>query len=322
MNHLGRALTTLEDPRVMTLMVWNGNPLVTVPGAALTRQGLERDDLFCVVSEQFVTDTARYADVVFPAATQVEQMDVVPSWGHLYLGWNEAAIAPLGESVPNTELWRRLARAMGYTEPELFESDESLLASALRGIEVDDLRARGVVRLDLPEDLRPYAEGGFPTASGKAELSSDALARAGHPALPTYVPAREGLDGDTDLLARYPLALLTPKQHTRFLNSSYSHLPKHGPLEGSPFVELDEVDASARGIGDGDAVRVWNDRGALTLPARLSKRLRPGVVAVPFGWWSDQHGGQGTANSLTNDGLTDWGGGVAYSDTLVQVAPV
>ncbi|HEY8092566.1 MAG TPA: molybdopterin-dependent oxidoreductase [Acidimicrobiales bacterium] len=322
MNHLGRALTTLEDPRVMALMVWNGNPLVTVPGAALTRQGLERDDLFCVVSEQFVTDTARYADVVFPAATQIEQMDVVPSWGHLYLGWNEAAIAPLGESVPNTELWRRLARAMGYTEPELFESDESLLASGLRGIEVDDLRARGVVRLDLPEDLRPYAEGGFPTASGKAELSSDALARAGHPALPTYVPAREGLDGDTDLLARYPLALLTPKQHTRFLNSSYSHLPKHGPLEGSPFVELDEVDASARGIGDGDAVRVWNDRGALTLPARLSKRLRPGVVAVPFGWWSDQHGGQGTANSLTNDGLTDWGGGVAYSDTLVQVAPV
>ena len=119
MNHLGRALTTLDDPRVMALVVWNGNPLVTVPNAALTRQGLERDDLFCVVSEQFVTDTARYADVVFPAATQIEQMDVVPAWGHLYLGWNEAAIAPLGESVPNTELWRRLAGAMGYTEPEL-----------------------------------------------------------------------------------------------------------------------------------------------------------------------------------------------------------
>ena len=111
---------------------------------------------------------------------------------------------------------------------------------------MDELRARGVVRLDLPEDLRPYADGGFPTASGKVELSSDALARAGHPALPTYVPAREGLDGDADLLARYPLALLTPKQHTRFLNSSYSHLPKHGPLEGTPFVEMDEVDASAR----------------------------------------------------------------------------
>jgi anaerobic selenocysteine-containing dehydrogenase len=211
---------------------------------------------------------------------------------------------------------------MGFTEPELYESDESLLSSALKGMDVEELRERGVLRLSLPEDFRPYAEGGFPTASGRIELSSEALVRAGHPALPTYTPAREGLDGDPALLARYPLALLTPKHHTRFLNSSYSHLPKHGPLEGGPFVELDEADASARGIVDGDTVQVWNDRGALTLTARLSKRLRPGVVAVPFGWWSGQHGGDGTANSLTNDTLTDWGGGVAYSDTLVQVAAV
>ena len=148
--------------------------------------GLEREDLFCVVSEQFLTDTARYADVVFPACTQIEQLDVVTSWGHLYVGWNEPAIAPLGESVPNTELWRRLARAMGFAEPELFEADESLLASALTDMDVDQLRERGVLRLSLPEDLRPYAEGGFPTASGKVELSSEALVRAGHPALPTY----------------------------------------------------------------------------------------------------------------------------------------
>ena len=147
--------------------MWNGNPAVTVPSATLTRQGLEREDLFCVVSEQFMTDTARYADVVFPACTQIEQLDVVTSWGHLYVGWNEPAIAPLGESVPNTELWRRLARAMGFTEPELYESDESLLASALRDMDVEQLRERGFVRLSLPEDLRPYAEGGFPTASGQ-----------------------------------------------------------------------------------------------------------------------------------------------------------
>ena len=115
--------------------------------------------------------------------------------------------------------------------------------------------------------------------------------------------------------------MLTPKHHTRFLNSSYSHLPKHGRLEGQPFVELDDDDASERGIADGDTVRVWNDRGELTLTARITKRLRPGVVAVPFGWWSHQHGGEGTANSLTSDTLTDWGGGVAYADTLVQVAP-
>ena len=321
MNHLGRALTAVDDPRVMALFVWNGNPAVTVPNAQLTRRGLERDDLFCVVSEQFLTDTARYADVVFPAATQIEQLDVVPSWGHLYLGWNEPAIAPLGESVPNTELWRRLARAMGFTEPELFESDESLLMSALRDVDLERLRTEGVVRLSLPEDLRPYATGGFPTATGRAELCSEAMAREGLPELPTYTPGREGLGGDVDLLARYPLALLTPKHHTRFLNSSYSHLPKHGRLEGQPFVELDDDDASERGIADGDTVRVWNDRGELTLTARITKRLRPGVVAVPFGWWSHQHGGEGTANSLTSDTLTDWGGGVAYADTLVQVAP-
>jgi anaerobic selenocysteine-containing dehydrogenase len=320
MNHLGRALTDpAMDPRVMALFVWNGNPLVSVPNAELTRRGLLRDDLFTVVSEQFLTDTARYADVIFPAATQIEQTDVVPAWGHLYLGWNEAAIAPVGEAVPNTELWRRLARAMGFTEPELFEDDESLLRSALRDVDLEALRERGFVRLSLPEDLRPYAEGGFATASGRAELYSDGLAAAGHDPLPGYHRPGEGVGGEAGLTARYPLVLMTPKNHTRFLNTSYSHLPKHGPPEGGPFAELDPADAAARGIAEGDAVRVWNDRGSLTLTARVGTRLRPGVVAVPFGWWSAQHDGHGTANSLTNDELTDWGGGVAYGSTRVEV---
>jgi len=319
MNHLGRALTdpTME-PRVMALFVWNGNPLVSVPNAELTRRGLERDDLFTVASEQFLTDTARYADVVFPATTQIEQTDVVASWGHLYLGWNEAAIPPLGEAVPNTELWRRLARAMGFTEPELFEGDESLLRSALRDVDLGALRERGFVRLSLPEDLRPYADGGFATATGRAELYSDSLAAQGHDPLPAFRRPGEGVGGEAGLTERYPLVLMTPKNHTRFLNTSYSHLPKHGPAEGGPFAELDPADAAARGITEGDAVRVWNERGSLTLTARLSTRLRPGVVAVPFGWWSAQHDDQGTANSLTNDTLTDWGGGVAYGSTRVE----
>lgn len=321
MNHLGRVLSDPDmDPPVKALFVWNGNPLVSVPNAALTRRGLARDDLFTVVSEQFLTDTARYADVVFPASTQIEQTDVVASWGHLYLGWNEAAIAPRGESVPNTELWRRLAGAMGFTEPELFEDDESLLRRALPDVDLDDLRDRGFVRLPVPEDLRPYADGGFPTASGRAELFSEALAAQGHDPLPAYVPPREGIGGDADVADRFPLMLLTPKTHTRFLNTSYSHLPKHGPAEGGPFVELDSADADARGIHDGDTVRVLNDRATLTLAARVTGRLRPGVVAVPFGWWADHHGEPATANSLTSDTLTDWGGGVAYNDTRVEVA--
>jgi anaerobic selenocysteine-containing dehydrogenase len=320
MGHLGRALTDpAMDPPIKALFVWNGNPLVSVPNAELTRRGLAREDLFTVASEQFLTDTARYADVVFPAATQIEQTDAVPSWGHLYLGWNAAAIPPLGEAVPNTELWRRLARAMGFTEPELFEDDESLLRSALHDVDLEALRARGFVRLSLPEDLRPYADGGFGTASDRAELYSESLAAEGHGPLPAFRPPGEGIGGEATVAERYPLVLMTPKTHTRFLNTSYSHLPKHGPAEGGPFAELDPADASARGIADGDAVRVWNDRGSLTLRARVDGRLRPGVVAVPFGWWADQHGERGTANSLTNDTLTDWGGGVAYGSTRVDV---
>lgn len=312
MNHLGRVLTD-HAMGIHALFVWNGNPVVSVPNAAQTRTGLRREDLFTVVSEQFMTDTALFADVVFPATTEVEHLDVIPSWGHLYLGWNEPAIAPQGESVPNTELWRRLAAAMDFDDPEFSLDDEALIRSALRDVDVDLLRRQGWIRLDLAEDLRPYAEGGFATSSGKAELYSEPLRRSGHDPLPSYVPARESPTGDSGLFDRFPLVLITPKNHTRFLNSSYSHM--HGQMESGPFVELDPVDAAGREINDGDMVAVWNDRAELRFPAKLSERLRPGVVLIPWGWW-----GEGAnANALTNDALTDWGGGVAYSDTLVEV---
>jgi anaerobic selenocysteine-containing dehydrogenase len=324
MSRLGEALTDPGlDPPVAAMVVWNSNPLVIVPNAELTRRGVERDDLFTVVHEQFLTDTARYADIVLPATTQIESTDVVPAWGHLWMGWNEAAIDPLGEACSNTELFRRLAGAMGLTEPSLFDDDESLLDQAL-GAKVDlaELRRVGWIRVPYPEDGRPWGSGVFPTPSGKVELVSETLAAMGQPALPTFVPPREGPHGDAELLARYPLQLLTPKHHTRFLNSSYSALPKHGPAEGEPFVELDAADAARRGLADGDRARVWNDRADVELPVRISARLRPGVVAIPFGWWGTQHADGRTANALTNDTLTEWGGGVAYSDTLVEVGPV
>ncbi|MEN8237614.1 MAG: molybdopterin-dependent oxidoreductase [Actinomycetota bacterium] len=321
MNHLGRALTDRSlDPPISSLVVWNGNPVVTVPNAELIRKGLEREDLFTVVSEQFMTDTARYADIVFPATTQLEHLDAVAAWGHMYLGWNEPAIDPVGESVPNTELWRRLARAMGFSDPELFVDDESLLRSALSGVDIDAMRSEGFVRLDIPDETLPYANGGFATTTGKAELFSRSLQDEGHDPLPDFIPPRESLGGAAEVTERYPLALLTPKHHVRFLNTSYTHLPKHGPREGAPFVEMSSADAQARGISSGERVRVWNDRSSLDLDARITDRLRPGVVAVPFGWWGSDHDGGATANSLTSDSLTDWGGGVAYSDTLVQVA--
>ncbi len=323
MSRLGEALTDPAlDPPVAALVVWNSNPLVIVPNAELVRQGLARDDLFTVVHEQFLTDTARYADIVLPATTQIEASDAVAAWGHLWLGWNEAAIAPLGEAVSNSELFRRLAGAMGYTEPALFADDETLIREALdANVDLTELRATGYWRVPYPADGRPFGDGRFPTPSGRVELISETLMSMGQPALPTFVPPREGPHGDADLAARYPMQLLTPKHHTRFLNSSYSPLPKHGPFEGEPFVELDAADAAARGLAEGDRARVFNERASLELPVRITTRVRPGVVAVPFGWWGTQHADGKTANALTNDTLTDWGGGVAYSDTLVQVAP-
>jgi anaerobic selenocysteine-containing dehydrogenase len=322
MSRLGDVLADADlDPPVKAMIVWNANPAVTNPSAELVRRGLARDDLFLVVHEQFLTDTARYADIVLPATTQLESTDVVPAWGHLWMGWNEAAIAPLGEACRNTELFRRLARAMGLTEPALYDSDEELLQQAL-GAKVDlaELRDVGWIKVPYPEDGRAWGSGVFPTPSGRIELVSERLVAMGQPALPTYVPAREGPGGDPALLARYPLQLLTPKHHARFLNSGYSHLPKHGPAEGGPFVELDSEDAAARGLADGDTARVWNDRASLTLPVKITERVRPGVVAIPWGWWSMHHPDGKTANALTNDTLTEWGGGVAYADTLVEIA--
>ena len=318
MNRLGRALLDEAlDPPIRAVIVWNGNPVVTAPEASLLRQGLSRSDVFTVVSEQFLTDTARYADVIFPACTQIEQDDVVPAWGHLYLGWNHKAIEPLGESVPNTELWRRLSRAMGFTEPELFATDDELLATCLRGIDVNQLKERGWMRLPIPEDRRPFAEG-YPFPDGKLPFANAELERQGHGRLPTYRPAREGAIGNG---GRYPLSLMSPKFHQRFLNASYSHLERHAGPEGELFCDLHPDDAAARGIADGDVIEVFNDRARLQAVARVSDdtRARPGLVIVPFGWVGDRTRDGLAVNDLTNDAPTDWGGGVAFFDTSVEV---
>lgn len=323
MSRLGEALTDIAlDPPVAAMIVWGANPVVSVPAADLIRRGLARDDLFTVVHEHFVTDTARYADLVLPATTQLEADDVVPAWGHLWLGWNQAAVTPAGEAVSNTELFRRLAVAMGYDDdPAMIADDDTLLADALgERVDLDALRRDGWVKVPYPEDGRPFGDGVFPTASGKVELVSTALESMGQPALPAFVPAAEGPTGPGDVAGRYPLQLVAAKWHTRFLNTGYSHLPKHGPAEGGPFVELSPGDAAARGLADGDTACVFNDRSSLELSVRVGDRVRDGVVLVPYGWWGDQHPDGRTVNALTNDTLTDWGGGVAYGDTLVEVS--
>ena len=320
MNRLGWALTTDQlHPPVKALFVFNGNPVGSVPESALIMKGLQRYDLFTVVSEQFMTDTARFADVIFPACTQIEQVDVVPAWGHLYLGYNHKAIEPLGESVPNTELWRRLSAAMGFTEPELFETDESLLHHYLSGVDAEQLKRDAVTRLPLPDDLRPYANGGFGSESGKHEFANVTLEAMGHGRLPEYRPVAESAHGETH--PTFPLALMSPKIHQRFLNTSYSHLEAHAAPEGEMYCELTADDAACRQIRNGDLVRVFNDRGAIEVVARVPERPRslPGTVIVPYGWtWSRTRDGN-TVNVLTSDAPTDWGGGVAFFDTLVEV---
>lgn len=316
---LGRSLTQLDDPPVAVLFVWGGNPLVSMPNSGPVRNGLQRSDLFTVVSEQFMTDTARYADVILPAACQTENLDVVPSWGHLWLGWNEPATVPRGEAVSNTEMWRRLAAAFGFTEPELFLSDEELIEVGLADhVDREQLRTTGFVRITDTHEHMPYAHGKFSTPSGKAMLVNEGLAHIGQPTLPTYVEPAEAVGREH---RGYPLQLITPKKQIRFLNSTYSGLPGHGDRERGPFIELDPADAAERGLSEGDTARVFNDRGELALPVVFSDRLRPGLVSVPWGWWASQYASGGAVvNDLTNDADTDWGGGAAYGDTLVEVS--
>ncbi len=328
MSRLGDVLTTTDGAThspIHAMIVWNCNPLVTVPNAELIRQGLERDDLFTVVHEQFVTDTARYADIVLPATTQIEADDVVFPWGHLWVTYNEAAVPPLGEACSNTELFRRIAAAMDLDEASLYDDDETLMRCALPTIDLDELRRERWIRAPYPADGRPFGDPGgatpFPTASGRVEFASDALEALGQPRVPTYVQPTESIGGDASLASRFPMQLLTPKHHARFLNSGYAQLPKHGPAEGAPFVELCAADAASRGLADGDVATVYNDRASIDVDVKVTDRLRPGVAAIPFGWWGTHHRDGKVANSLTSDTLTDWGGGVAYSDTLVEITP-
>jgi anaerobic selenocysteine-containing dehydrogenase len=301
-TQLGRVLTDPLDPPVTALFVWNGNPVITCPNAAMTRRGLERDDLFTVVSEQFLTDTAKYADVVLPATTQIEHVDVVPAWGHLNLGWNGKAIEPVGESVANTELFRRLARTFGIDDPLFRHTDDELIDMALRNLDPQQLRDQGFSRLPSA-GRRLFSDGMFGHSDGKCDVGGIRYER---------------VSGD----GRHPLVLLSPKQHSRFLNSSYSQLPAHGPREGGPYVEVNPDDAATRRVTDGDLVRVGNDQASLTLPVRVSTRVGRGVVAIPFGWWDSHHDGTTSVNDLTSDGPTDMGGGVAYHDTFVDIARI
>lgn len=316
MRDIGKDLCdqTLTPP-IQSLIVYGANPAVSMPNQRKVIEGLAREDLFTVVHDLVMTDTARYADYVLPATSQIEHLDLSPAWGHLYLALNRPAIAPRGESVSNTELFRRLAAALGRTEPWLFESDESMLRAALAsghpwldGITYERLWEEGFARLSAPDDWRPFADGGFNTPSGKAELWSDSLQASGHDPLPAQVNLAEG-NG---------LRLITGKT-LHFLNSGYSHIERHQRREGDLFVEVNADDARARGLSEGDDVRVWSEHGDVRAVCRISERVRKGVAWMPYGALADARGIRRGVNALTGEEPTDWGGGSGLYDVLVEV---
>ena len=299
-------------PRIEAVVVYNSNPVAVAPQSRQVVAGFAREDLFTVVLEHFMTDTADLADIVLPATTQLEHLDVHRSYGHTYALINHPAIAPVGEARPNTEVFRALAQRMGFYEPCFADSDEDLARQAFRPEQVDfeQLQARGWVRLPVPE--RPFAEGGFPTSSGRAW--------ADHPQLgvPDHIPNYESAESAPVLAARYPLAMISPPAR-HFLNSTFVNVKSLRDIESEPLVEIHPEDAAARGLSDGSVVEVFNDRGVYRCKAAVSTRARPGVVNGLGIWWR-KLGLDGTnVNELTHQRLTDLGRAPAFYDCLVEV---
>jgi anaerobic selenocysteine-containing dehydrogenase len=327
MIHLGRALTDAAlRPRVEALYVYNSNPAAICPDQNVVLRGLAREDLFTVVHEQVLTDTAHYADLVLPATTSMEHEDLYLSYGHLYVQLAPPVLPPRGEARSNWTVFGMLARALGVAEAHYAKTPEQLIRELLaagdvsvRGITYERLRAEGSVRLDVPRPYLPFAEGA-PTPSGKVELYSERLASAGLPGLPTYVPLAEGPE-DTALAARYPLQCIVPPNRF-FLNSSFSQSGRLRARQQTPTVLIAAEDAGPRGIADGDAVRVFNGRGEARFTARVTDATRGGVVVAEGIWWHRFHPGGRGVNVLTSDREADMGGGPAFHSNLVEIARV
>jgi anaerobic selenocysteine-containing dehydrogenase len=313
-NDLLRESSPQFGPKIEALVVYNSNPVAVAPESAKVAAGFAREDLFTVVLEHFRTDTADHADYILPATTQLEHWDVHAAYGHTDVLLNRPAIEPLGEARPNTQVFRELARRMGFLEPCFQEDDPSLCVTAF-GDKVDfgELMDKGFATLHIPD--APFAEGGFPTPSGKCEFFSERLARMGLDGLPDHLGNYEP-PGSSE---RYPLAMISPP-HRNFLNSSFVNVDSLRESEGEPVLEVHANDAAARGVVSGDVVRVFNDRGEYFCKAHVSERARPGVVNGLGVWWR-KFGLAGTnVNQLTSQNLTDIGRGPVFYDCLVEVA--
>jgi anaerobic selenocysteine-containing dehydrogenase len=310
--------------------------------------GLRRENLSTVVSDLFVTDTARYADLLLPATMQAEQSDLMVTWGHLYMMLNQPAIAAPGECVPNVELFRRLAKTMGFSDPYWDMTDDEMLtefydwdAPQLKGITLARLKDEGFLRLDVgdPDTRAPHALGGFKTPSGKCEFKASAAEtgnfvvpvwrsmyeamQPGEPVdpLPDYLPPFETPQTSPELAKRFPLNLVSPKPHA-FLNTQYGNEPLQQRRQGEQIVLMHPTDAEARRVRAGDYVRIFNDRGALEARAELSPDVMPGLVLAHVGYWASLNRGGTSVNVLSADRHACLGQSGTYSDNLVEVVAV
>jgi anaerobic selenocysteine-containing dehydrogenase len=330
MVRLGDALTLPDagvgGPPVRALVVYNSNPGAVAPDLVKVRAGLAREDLFTVVLEHFQTDTADYADWVLPATTQLEHWDVHTSYGHLYVTLNRPSIPPVGESRPNSEIFRQLAERMGLDDPALRESDLEMIREALdssnpalSAITFEELLEKGYARLHYPVDFRPYATTGqLKTPSGKIQILNPTLDRLGVDPLPTYTAPAESAEANPELARRYPLTLLSPPEH-QFMNSTFVNIPALAKAAGEAKLLLHPNEAAVRGLRDGDRARTWNDRGGFFARVLITEDVRPGV-AVSYGvrWARLSEGGR-TVNDTTSQAVTDLGGGATFYDNAVEV---
>jgi anaerobic selenocysteine-containing dehydrogenase len=338
MSLLGDVLTTLGDPSVHALFVYNSNPAVIAPDQGKVLAGLARADLFTVVHEQSFTDTCDYADYVLPAANFLETTDIQGAYGHHYVQLSEQSIEPCGEAWSNVKLFSALARRMGFAETAFDDDVETLMAQALREDSPEDADPlmRGITRASLRANhgrerlrfaseqmgessspFRPFSDGVFPTPSGKVELYSTALEAQGLDAMPTFHPPQESRRH-----AEPGMLEFLPRKAGHFMNSTFANLATHQHLQQETLdrLEIHPEDAALRRIKDGQPVTVRNERGTITLRARLSRRVQPGVVTASMGWNKTAPGGLGV-NQLTSQRLTDFGGGPTFYSTLVRVEP-
>ena len=315
-DDLLRASSPAFGPKIEALVVYNSNPVAVAPESAKVVRGFAREDLFTVVMEHFRTDTADYADYILPATTQLEHWDIHLAYGHTDVLLNRPAIAPVGQARTNTDIFRALAARMGFTEACFADDDETLCRTAFGdAVPFDELLDKGFARLPLPD--APFANGGFPTPSGRCEFFSERLAATGLDGLPDHLPNHEVPGSD----ARFPLAMISPPARN-FLNSTFVNVQSLRDIEGEPLLEISATDAAARGIASGDVVRVFNARGSHLCKASVSPRARAGVVNGLGIWWR-KLGLDGTnVNELTSQRLTDLGRGPVFYDCLVQVAPL